>query len=54
MVSKKYDGGPAEIRTQDLTVISRALHLAKLRAQYNYLAWLWYSSRDTPNTHTDT
>lgn len=24
--------GPIEIRTQDLTVISRALHLAKLRA----------------------
>ena len=26
-------GGPAAIRTQDLTVISRALHQAKLRAQ---------------------
>jgi hypothetical protein len=30
--SKKC-GGPAAIRTQDLTVISRALHQAKLRAQ---------------------
>ena len=30
-VNKKY--GPAAIRTQDLTVISRALHQAKLRAQ---------------------
>ena len=28
-----YCGGPAAIRTQDLTVISRALHQAKLRAQ---------------------
>ena len=32
MIQRKY-GGPAAIRTQDLTVISRALHQAKLRAQ---------------------
>ena len=30
---QKICGGPAAIRTQDLTVISRALHQAKLRAQ---------------------
>ena len=30
-IQRKY-GGPAAIRTQDLTVISRALHQAKLRA----------------------
>jgi hypothetical protein len=37
---RKIYGGPAAIRTQDLTVISRALHQAKLRArnevQYGY------------------
>ena len=36
-------GGPAAIRTQDLTVISRALHQAKLRAHksilLNYRSW---------------
>ena len=33
IIFKKIFGGPAAIRTQDLTVISRALHQAKLRAQ---------------------
>ena len=44
--------GPAAIRTQDLTVISRALHRAKLRA-HRVQAW-YIASRDTPNTHTGT
>ena len=33
MIKLNKFGGPAAIRTQDLTVISRALHQAKLRAQ---------------------
>ena len=50
----KKDDGPAEIRTQDLTVISRALHRAKLRARLYFSLLNECYSSDTPNTHTGT
>lgn len=37
--------GPAEIRTQGLTVISRALHLAKLRAQFACVSCVAFITR---------